>query len=78
MSSLTLTAQPSNCVLFIDGEHVDTVPVFNYSLQAGSRQVRVIWERLKKEKTLSFDFTAGKPKTLRAIIEEGSAQLFEE
>jgi serine/threonine protein kinase len=78
MSKLTLTAQPSNCVLFIDGERIDTAPLFNYSIQSGVRRVRVIWERLRKESTATFDFDPGKSKTLRAIIENGKTELFEE
>jgi hypothetical protein len=78
MSELTLTAQPSNCVLFIDGQHIDTAPLFNYPIQSGVRQIRVIWERLRKESTATFDFTPGKSKSLRAIIENGRTELFEE
>lgn len=78
MAKLTLTAQPSNCILFVEGEHIDTAPIFNYSLQAGAKQIRVLWEKLGKEKTANFNFSAGSLKTLHAIIESNSAELFEE
>ncbi len=78
MAQLTLTAQPSNCILFVEGKHIDTAPIFNYSLQAGAKTIRVRWKKLGIEKTANFTFSAGSLKTLRAIIESNSAELFEE
>jgi serine/threonine protein kinase len=78
MAQLTLTAQPSNCILFVEGEQIDTAPIFKYPVQAGVKQIRVFWEKLGKEKTARINFSAGNEKTLRAIIEDNSAQLFEE
>lgn len=78
MAHLTLTAQPSNCILFVEGEQIDIAPIFNYPVQAGQKQIRVFWQKLGKEKTATFNFSAGSEKTLRAIIEENSAQLIEE
>jgi eukaryotic-like serine/threonine-protein kinase len=78
MAQLTLTAQPSNCILFIEGEQIDTAPIFKYPIQAGQKQIRVLWDKLGKEKTVRFNFSAGTEKTLHAIIENDSAQLFEE
>lgn len=78
MAQLTLTAQPSNCILFVEGQQIDTAPIFKYPLQAGVKQIRVFWEKLNKEKNGRFNFSAGNEKILHAIIEDDSAQLFEE
>jgi hypothetical protein len=78
MAQLTLTAQPSNCTLFVEGEKIDTAPIFKYPLQAGPKQIRVFWEKLGKEKTMRFNFSAGSAKTLHAIVEGDAAQLFED
>ena len=77
MAQLTLTAQPSNCTLFVEGQQIDTAPIFKYPVQAGVKQIRVFWEKLGKEKTTKINFSAGTEKSLHAIIEDNSAQLFE-
>jgi serine/threonine protein kinase len=78
MAQLTLTAQPSNCTLFVEGQQIDTAPIFKYPVQAGVKQIRVFWEKLGKEKTARINFSDGTEKSLHAIIEDNSAQLFEE
>jgi serine/threonine protein kinase len=78
MAQLTLTAQPSNCILFVEGERIDIAPIFKYPVQAGPKQIRVFWEKLGKEKTMKFNFSAGRQKKLQAIIENDEPQLFEE
>jgi hypothetical protein len=78
MAQLTLSAHPSNCILFVEGERIDIAPIFKYPLQAGPKQIRVVWEKLGKETTVRFNFSAGREKALHAIIEDDQAQLFEE
>jgi len=76
--SLSITANPSNCKIFIDGVFVDTPPIFGLSLQTGDHQIRVAWEKQGKEKTIAITVAAGQTKTLRATMDNETTDVVEQ
>lgn len=51
MGKLTVKANPSNCKISIDGEYVDSAPIFNLPVQTGSHVVTFNWDTLGKKTT---------------------------
>ncbi len=78
MASLTIKASPGNCKIFIDGIFADFPPIFNLPVQAGSHQIRVVWEKQGKEKSGTLTLAAGDSKSITSILDSESPDAFQE
>jgi PEGA domain len=76
--SLSITANPSNCKIFINGVFIDSPPIFDLPLQAGNHQIRVAWEKQGKDKTIDITVAAGQSKTLRATMDNETTDVVEQ
>jgi serine/threonine protein kinase len=69
MGSLSVKANPSNCRISIDGEFIDTAPIFNLPVQAGSHTIQFYWEKLGKKLSKPVVISAGESDTVTAVPE---------
>ena len=78
MGTFSITANPSNCKIFINGVFVDSPPIFDMPLQAGNHAIRVAWEKQAKEKTINITVAPGQSKVLRAIADSETTDVIDQ
>jgi hypothetical protein len=69
MGSVTIKANPSNCKISINGEFIDTAPIFNLPIQAGNHTILFDWEKLGKTLTKTMVVSADQTETITGVPE---------
>lgn len=78
MAKLTVSANPSNCKIYIDTIDVGFAPIHDFPIQAGNHHIRIAWEVLQKEKSGFFTVATDETKTIRAKAEGATPEIFEQ
>jgi serine/threonine protein kinase len=78
MGTVTMSANPSNCNIYMDGIFLDLSPIFDYPVQSGAHSIRFVWPKLNLEKTKSVSLNPGQTKSVNAIIENNAVNIYEE
>lgn len=78
MSKLSVSGNPGNCKIYVDTIYLDEAPIFDFPIQAGNHFVKVVWEGLGKEKTVSITVRSGDTMKLQAISNETTTDIFQD
>lgn len=78
MGAITMSANPSNCTIYMDGVLLDLAPIFDFPVQSGTHSIRFVWTKLNLEKTKSVALSKGQSRTVEGVVENGVVTIYDE